>query len=144
MFVRFLKGCITIMPLLSAPSVAVASEPTSVIQNLLIGSWTTNQSNPSGEVEREAIKLKIFGITRYEANGNGFTNLYTYSPCGQLVRHHVFRWSVNRGILITDDGEAISRDRILRITNTQAILIALNDPSRSKEYRLKLSEGNCR
>jgi hypothetical protein len=141
--VRILKSCVTLVPVLLS-SVAAASQSDSAIKNLLIGLWASDRNNPANDVERGAIKLLIFGTTRYEKDGTGFTNIYTGGPCGQLVRHHVFHWTIEDGVLTTYGGKTASKDRVLRITSANAVLMALTDPNHPKEYRRKLSDSDCR
>lgn len=123
--------------------VTFVSPRDSELKNLLIGAWVPDRNRPANEVEREAIKYHIFGVTHLEPNGTGFTNIYVGKLCGRLVRHHTFRWNVEDGILVTFDRVITSRDRILSASSKRAALAPATGPSDAREYRLKIRKMKC-
>lgn len=131
------------LTLLFVSDVAIAASPDEKLKKDLLGAWTLDRDHPSDDVEREAIRLRIFGVTRYASRGIGSTDIYVQKLCGQLVRHHAFRWDVKDGILITSDGKAISKDRILDVSSAKAVLSPVDDASGERQVRLKVGKLAC-
>ena|ERR1700679_816289 len=135
----------TILLTLSFAAAASAAETSDAkLRNLLLGAWTIDRDHPGNDVEREAVRLRIFGITQYESDGRGATSIYTEKLCGRLVRQHTFRWDVKDGILTASDGTTTSKDRILSVSKTKAVLVSVDGNNDAKEFRLRIGEAACR